>query len=188
GGLRSKFSPVRRFGKSSLTIGAPTMSERRATLQLTRSEVAKLLTLDQCIVAVESAFKLHGEGRLQAPQVLSFQAGEGAFHVKAASLPFSKSYFAAKLNGNFSRNRERFDLPTIQGVIVLCDAENGYPDAVMDSIEITILRTGAATAVAAKYLARKDARVATICGCGNQGEVQLRALTRVLRLEQVFAF
>src|SRR5260370_18346806 len=57
----------------------------------------------------------------------------------------------------------------------------------MDSIEITILRTGAATAVAAKHLAGPDSRVATICGCGNQGRIQLRALTRVLRLERVFA-
>ena len=163
------------------------MSER-GTLQLTRSEVAKLLTLDECIIAVENAFRLHGEGRLQAPQVLSFPAGEGGFHVKAALLPLSRSYFAAKLNGNFFRNRERFNLPNIQGVVLLCDGENGYPHAVLDSIEITILRTGAATAVAAKHLARRDARVATICGCGNQGEVQLRALSRVLHLEEALAF
>jgi ornithine cyclodeaminase/alanine dehydrogenase-like protein (mu-crystallin family) len=58
----------------------------------------------------------------------------------------------------------------------------------MDSIEITILRTGAATAVAAKHLARPESRVATVCGCGNQGRVQLRALARVLRLERVYAF
>jgi alanine dehydrogenase len=58
----------------------------------------------------------------------------------------------------------------------------------MDSIEITILRTGAATAVAARRLARRDSSVATICGCGNQGRVQLRALARVLPLSRVFAF
>src|SRR5437879_13369303 len=58
----------------------------------------------------------------------------------------------------------------------------------MDSIESTILRTGAATAVAAKYLARPDASVATICGCGNQGRIQLRALARARSLTRVFAF
>ena len=161
---------------------------QRATLQLTRSEVAQLLSLDECIVAVENAFRLHGEGQLQAPQVLSWHTEDGGFHIKAALLPLSRNYFAAKLNGNFFRNRERFDLPNIQGVVLLCDAENGYPYAVMDSIEITILRTGAATAVAAKHLARRDSRVATICGCGNQGEVQIRALTRVLHLQHVLAF
>ncbi len=70
----------------------------------------------------------------------------------------------------------------------LYDGENGYPLALMDSIEITILRTGAATAVAAKYLARPDSKVATVCGCGVQGRVQLKALAQVLRLERVYAF
>jgi ornithine cyclodeaminase/alanine dehydrogenase len=79
-------------------------------------------------------------------------------------------------------------MPNIQGLVVLCDATNGYPLAVMDSIEITILRTGAATAVAAKHLARPDAKVATICGCGNQGRVQLRALCRVLPLQHIYVF
>jgi alanine dehydrogenase len=112
----------------------------------------------------------------------------GGFHVKAALLPGPRSYFAAKVNGNFPDNPRRSGLPSIQGLIVLCDGENGRPLAVMDSIEITILRTGAATAVAAKYLARPASRVATICGCGNQGRVQLRAIARVLQLERVFAF
>ncbi len=79
-------------------------------------------------------------------------------------------------------------MPNIQGLIILCDAANGFPLAVMDSIEITILRTGAASAVAAKHLARPDSKVATICGCGNQGRVQLRALKRVLPLQHVYAF
>ena len=108
--------------------------------------------------------------------------------VKAAFLPGPRSSFAAKVNGNFPGNPRRSGLPSIQGLIVLCDGENGRPLAVMDSIEITILRTGAATAVAAKYLARPASRIATICGCGNQGRVQLRAIARVLQLESVFAF
>ena len=59
---------------------------------------------------------------------------------------------------------------------------------VMDSIEVTIRRTAAATAVAARRLARRDARVVTICGCGRQGRAQLRALARVLPLERAHAF
>ena len=97
-------------------------------------------------------------------------------------------YFAAKTNANFSGNPRRHGLPAIQGVIVLCDGEDGRPLAVMDSIEVTIRRTAAATAVAAKSLARADARVITICGCGNQGRAQLRALARILPLERVYAF
>lgn len=103
-------------------------------------------------------------------------------------LDLSRSYFAAKVNANFPENAKRFGLPTIQGVVVLCDGENGYPLALMDSIEITIRRTGAATGVAAKYLARPDSKTATICGCGNQGRISLRALTRVLPIEKAWAW
>jgi len=81
-----------------------------------------------------------------------------------------------------------FGLPLIQGIIALFDAENGYPLALMDSIEITIIRTGAATGTAARYLARADARIATICGCGHQGRISLRALAKVRPLTQAYAW
>jgi ornithine cyclodeaminase/alanine dehydrogenase-like protein (mu-crystallin family) len=144
--------------------------------------------LDECIAAVEGAFKAQAEGRSLPSGLLGVHAIDGGFHIKAAGLELSRPYFAAKVNGNFMHNKARFGLPSIQGLIVLCDAENGAPLAVMDSMEITILRTGAATGVAVRYLAREDATTATICGCGNQGRVSLRALVRVRRLERVFAF
>lgn len=158
------------------------------TLLLTRREVADLLSLDECIPAVEEAFRLHAEGKTLPPGVLGVPAGEGGFHIKAAGLHLARSYVAVKVNGNFPRNPERSGLPSIQGVIMLCDAENGTLLAIMDSIEITILRTGAATAVAASHLARTDSKVATICGCGNQGRIQLKALTRVRPIQRVYAF
>lgn len=157
-------------------------------LLLTRSDVTALLPLGECIAAVEQAFRLYGEGRAQPPGVLGHPARDGGFHIKAASLNLGRSYFAAKTNGNFAHNPQRFGLPAIQGLILLCDAEKGSPLAVIDSMEITILRTGAATAVAARHLARPDARIAAICGCGNQGRVQLRSLLAVLPLERVFAW
>jgi alanine dehydrogenase len=160
----------------------------KGTLILTRQEVAALLSLDECIAAVEEAFKLYAEGKTQPPELLGVHVPAGAFHVKAGVLDLGAPYFAAKMNANFPENRQRFGLPTIQGVIVLCQGENGYPLALMDSIEITIKRTGAATAVAAKYLARPDSKVATICGCGDQGRVQLEALTKVCPLERALVF
>jgi alanine dehydrogenase len=158
------------------------------TLILKRSEVAALLTLEDSIAAVEQAFKLFGEGKTDPPGMLGIHTASGGFHIKAGTLFTSRSYFAVKANANFMKNRERFGLPTIQGIIALCDAERGTPLAIMDSMEITIQRTGAATAVAAKFLAREDARVATICGCGNQGRIQLRALARVRRIQRAHAF
>jgi ornithine cyclodeaminase/alanine dehydrogenase-like protein (mu-crystallin family) len=155
---------------------------------LTGRDVQALLGWDECIAAVEQAFRLHAEGRSLPPGVLGVPAPRGGFHIKAAGLALGRSYFAAKTNANFSENPRRHGLPAIQGVIVLCDADDGRPLAVMDSIEVTIRRTAAATAVAARYLARPDARAATICGCGRQGRAQLRALARVRKLERAFAF
>jgi alanine dehydrogenase len=159
-----------------------------AAILLTKSEVESVCDLEDCITAVESAFRLRGGGHAPQPGILSFPYSEGGFHIKAAGLDLSRSYFAAKINGNFTQNPERYGLPAIQGVIVLCDAENGSPLALLDSIAITIARTGAATAVAAKYLARPESRVATICGCGNQGRVQLRALLNVCPIKRVYAY
>ena len=161
---------------------------RSSTLLLTRRDVSALLNLDGCIAAVEQAFRAHGLGQADTPGVLGIHAADGGFHLKAGLLQVEgREYFVAKSNGNFRHNPARHGLPTVQGVVVLGDARDGRLLALMDSIQITTLRTGAATAVAAKYLARPDAAVATIAGCGNQGWIQLRAIARVRPLRQAFA-
>lgn len=150
-------------------------------LLLTRSDVAALLDLETCISAVEAAFRLHGAGEGHTG-VLGVHVPGGGFHTKAGTLRLARHYFAVKTNANFPDNPSR-GLPTIQGVLFLADADVGTPLAIMDSMEITTLRTGAATAVAAKYLAREDARSAGLIGCGTQGWVQLRSLCRVRALK-----
>jgi ornithine cyclodeaminase/alanine dehydrogenase-like protein (mu-crystallin family) len=158
------------------------------TLLLRRGEVERLLSIESCIEAVEHVFRLQGEGRIPAPGILGVKAADGGLHVKAGLLPGAKSYIVAKLNTNFPRNRAANDLPTIQGLVVLYDGDNGRPLAVLDSIEITIKRTAAASAVAAKYLARPDSSVATLCGCGQQAAAHVRALRTVLPLRKIYAF
>jgi alanine dehydrogenase len=155
-------------------------------LVLSRRDVLDLLTLHDCIAAVESAFRAHAEGLTLGPGVLGVPATDGGFHIKAAGLIGARRYFAAKMNANFAENPRRFGLPTIQGAIVLADAGNGTPLAIIESGSVTALRTGAATAVAAKFLARRDARTATIVGCGVQGDIQLAALAAVLPLERAW--
>jgi alanine dehydrogenase len=147
-----------------------------------------LLTLEECVAAVEIAFRLHGEGRAVPPVVLGVHVSNGDFHIKAGVLSLSRNYFAAKVNANFPENPARFGLATIQGMIILCDADNGSPLALLDSGEITALRTAAATAVASKHLARPDSRVVSVCGCGIQGRGQLAALSRMFPLETVFVY
>ena len=157
------------------------------TLLLSRSEVERLLTPDECIAAVEDAFRQHALGKTPTPGILGLHAQDGSFHIKAALLTLDRPYFAAKVNANFPHNGARHGLPTIQGALVLCDAVNGLPLAVMDSMSITALRTAAATAVAAKFLARKKSDTALICGCGGQASSQLRALLRVRSPERIQA-
>ena len=157
-------------------------------LLLSRSDVGKLLSLTKCIEAVENVFRWQGQGKIPASGILGVKATRGGLHVKAGFLPGDPGYIVAKLNTNFPENSAAFGFPTIQGIIVVFAANNGAVLAILDSMEVTIKRTAAATAVAAKCLARNNSRVATICGCGRQAAAQLRALCAVLPLERIFAF
>jgi alanine dehydrogenase len=113
------------------------------------------------------------------------RGGKRAFHGLDTGIERQEVHnVPAKTNGNFPNNTQRFGLPTIQGTVVLADASNGTPLAVMDSASITMLRTGAATAVAVKFLARREARTATVVGCGVQGEIQFAAINAVLPLQR----
>ncbi|MBA3342488.1 MAG: hypothetical protein H0T48_11725, partial [Gemmatimonadaceae bacterium] len=155
------------------------------TVVLTRSDVRELLDMDTCIEAVEAAFRLHAAGATFGPGVLGTHALRGGFHIKAAGLAGPPAFYAAKINANFPGNRDLWDLPTIQGVVVLFDAGKGIPLAVMDSIELTALRTAAASAIAAKHLSRADSKVLSIIGCGVQARSHVIALTAVRSFTRV---
>jgi alanine dehydrogenase len=155
-------------------------------LLLDRPTVAGLLAPDEYIGVVENAFRAHAEGRSLHPGLLHVHGVGGEFHVKAGGLYVGdRAYFALKVNGGFFSNPSR-GLPAIQGAIYLADAATGTPLALFDSGHITAMRTGAATAVATKYLARPDAHVVTICGAGRQARVQLEAVCRVRPIAQAF--
>ena len=155
---------------------------------LTRAQVAGLLTFPDYVEGVARAFRLHADGHSLAPQLMHVDANGGEFHVKGGGLLLDRRYFALKANGSFFDNPSRRGLPAIQGAILLFDGESGTPLALLDSGEITIQRTGAATAVAARHLARPDSTVATICGCGKQGRIQLTAVRHVLPIARAFAW
>jgi ornithine cyclodeaminase/alanine dehydrogenase-like protein (mu-crystallin family) len=158
-------------------------------LLLTRSDVRRLLRMPDCIEAVEDAFRQHAAGNVIPPAILGVHVDGGGFHVKTAGMRSDTgSVFAAKVNANFPGNTNTYGLPTIQGIIALFDAANGRVLALLDSIEITSVRTAAASAVAAKYLARTESERVTICGCGEQGRSHLRALRCVRPIRRVFAF
>lgn len=142
---------------------------------LTRSQVRELLDYDTCISAIEAAFR---SDRVIPSGILGSHSDNGSFHVKTAGLDH---YYAAKINANFPNS-----IPRIQGVLALFDSTNGKLLALMDSMEITTIRTAAASTVAAKYLARKNSRSLTIVGFGTQGKSHLEALSRIFRFDDVY--
>ena len=153
---------------------------------LSRRDIASLMTPSDYLEAVDLAFRVLKEGGACTPPPLHVGTAVGAFHGKAASLLWrGRSYVTLKLNGNFPGNPERAGLPTVQGAILLCDGDNGSLLAVLDSIEITLRRTAAATALAARHLARKNASTLAVCGCGAQARPQAEAIAEVRRLERV---
>lgn len=140
------------------------------------------------LAAVEAGFRSYASGHASVPMPLHIPVQNGGFHAKAARVTLDRDYVAVKVNGNFPDNPQRKGLPTIQGVVLLCDAADGCLLAVMDSIEITLKRTAAASALAARYLARKDATSVAICGCGDQGRAQLEALAEVVTIKRALAW
>jgi alanine dehydrogenase len=160
----------------------------RNTLLLTKTEVARLLSIGECIDAVEKAFSLHAQGKAQPPKVMGLHVTGGGFHIKSGVMTIGRDYFVSKTNANFPGNPKQNGLPTIQGIVVVCDAIDGRLLALLDSIELTIIRTGAATGVAAKHLSKQNSKVATICGCGNQGRISVHALLAVRQLEKIYAY
>lgn len=164
------------------------MTDRGAVL-LTKSEVAALARPVDYYDAVAAGFRAFAEGKVHTPSPMEIHGADGAFHIKGAAMEIvGRRYAAVKVNGNFPLNPLRTGLPTIQGAILLSDAENGTLLAIMDSIEITLRRTAAASAVATDLLSRKAAETLLICGCGVQGRAHLEAIAPLRPFKRFFAF
>ena len=160
---------------------------RPETIILSNEEIRGVLTLDVAIDAVTKVMKAHGRGEVIRPDLLHADAPRGEFHIKTGGVLSAQGdggVFGLKANGGFFENGAR-GLPNIVGVIYLADAETGCPLAVLDSVEISRVRTGAATAVAARVLARQDSEVLTVVGTGTQARTQIEALMAVLPIKKV---
>ena len=154
---------------------------------LNGTDVMQLLDAPSCIRAVEEAFRARGLGRPAPSGTVGLPLPRGSLHAKLARLDLARPYAAVKINANIPQNPVERKLPTIQGVLVLFDAEIGAPLAIMDSAAITTLRTAAASAVAAKHLSLPDACAATFIGVGVQARAHLDALRAVRRIRVIFA-
>jgi len=155
-------------------------------LLLSRSEVAELISIKEAIDAVEQAFRAKGLGRVQMPpkSYVQFAKYGGDFRVMPAYLE-EMGAAGVKIVNVHPKNPKVYGLPTVMATILLLDPKTGAPLAIMDGTLITNLRTGAGGAVAAKYLSRKDAKVAAMVGAGVQAKTQLLALKEVRNIEEV---
>jgi ornithine cyclodeaminase/alanine dehydrogenase len=157
-------------------------------LYLSRADVEQVgLDLHTVIGLVETAFREKGEGRVEMPPKPGIHTRPDAFlHAMAASIP-AMNAAGIKWVGGYPENPGR-GLPYVSGLLILNDVETGFPQAVMDCTWITGCRTGAATALAARYLARPDSSTAGILACGVQGRTNLEALAAVFPLRRVYAY
>jgi alanine dehydrogenase len=153
-------------------------------LVLSASDVRKLASMRDIIGAVEDAFKAFGKGTSKlAPIILTLvDKFEGEHEIKSG---YVENYsIGAKIITYYKNNRAR-GLPSLFGVIVLNDLQDGRPIAIVDGTYITASRTGAAGAVAAKYLARRDSHFVGVIGAGTQGRYQVAALNEIMEISSV---
>jgi ornithine cyclodeaminase/alanine dehydrogenase len=158
-------------------------------LYLSQSDVAAAgVSMDEIIAALEAAFREKGAGRTEMPPKAAIHPGGGDSFVNAmlACIP-SLAAAGVKWVSAFPGNPAR-GLPYVTGLLVLNDFETGLPLAVMDCVWITAKRTGAASAVAARHLARPESSVMGMLGCGVQARSHAEAMSRVFPLKQIVAY
>lgn len=158
-------------------------------LYLSQDDVTAVgLTMAEIIDALEIAFREKGNGHTEMPPKPGIHPGGGDnfIHAMPAYIPAMKAAGVKWVSG-FPDNH-KMGLPYITGLLILNDPETGLPISVMDCVWITAMRTGAASALAARYLARPDSSVVGVLGCGIQGRTNVEALKTLFPLKKVIAY
>ena len=155
-----------------------------STLLLDKQAVNSLLNMEEVLVVVEEAFRTWGEGKGNMPPKAYLTVEKGDFRAMPAALT---GHAGMKWVNAHPNNKSR-NLPSVMAVIIYNDPETGYPLAIMDATNITAYRTGAAAAIASKYLARSDSKSLGIIGAGTQAHTQIIAHMEVFNLNSVNTF
>jgi alanine dehydrogenase len=147
------------------------------TLLLTGKQVKKILAMENVLGAVEDAFKHKGLEKVQMPPkaYLFYEKFDGDLRTMPSYVE-DMDVSAVKIVNVHPQNAKNYGMRTVMGLLVLIDPHTGAPLAIMDATHITDMRTGAASAIASKYLARPNPRVLGIIGAGNQARTQMLAL------------
>lgn len=167
---------------------AITKMTKSKVLYLSRADVENVgLSMTELIAVIDKMFKEKGEGKIEMPPKPGIHTRENAFiHAMAAYVPGLDAAGVKWVSG-YPGNQNK-NLPYISGLLILNDPDTGLPIAIMDATWITAKRTGAATAVAAKYLARKESTSVGILACGVQGRSNLEALACQFDITRVKAY
>jgi len=157
-------------------------------LWLKEEEVMSLLTMDEAISAVQKAFHDHGMGQVQMPpkSYLNFSKYGGDLRTMPAYL-MEQDLAGVKIVNVHTANPEK-GLPTVMALVILNSPQTGEPLAAMGGTSLTAMRTGAAGAVAAKALARRNSRIVGMIGAGVQARTQLLGLSRCFEIDRVLIF
>lgn len=158
----------------------------RKTLILGRSEMIGLLKPNEYNDCVEQAYRMHGEGRFYMDPkghiVLDRFAGEWEAMPSYIEEPHAAACKWVSIREN---NRERYNLPTVFSILIYTDPETGFPLAIVDGSYHTVMRTGSAAAVSAKWMARKNSRKLAIVGAGHMAEGALATCNEIFPWDDV---
>jgi ornithine cyclodeaminase/alanine dehydrogenase-like protein (mu-crystallin family) len=170
------------------SVQSTTNQQTADLILLSGRDLERLVRPAAALEALRNTYEQLANNRSDQGRSIAFAVSRDSIHVKAGLLPGSHAAFAAKVNVNLPDNWAIHRLPTIQGVVLLADALNGRPLAIMESMPLTGIRTAATAALAATFGARKGSKVAAIIGCGVQARYQLDALKSCFPIEEVRFF
>lgn len=158
-------------------------------LFLCRKDLENVLTMRETIVAVEEAFRELISGTAVMPTRAGLLVSDRAGWVGAMPAYLSRAdALTTKIVTSYEDNPSKYGLPTVMAVIVLNDPDTGKPEAVLEGTFITAMRTGAASGVATKYLARRDAKTVGVFGAGVQAKTQLEAIREVRNVKSALVY
>jgi alanine dehydrogenase len=154
-------------------------------LYLREEDVQQTLNINQAIELARKGIHADAKGKVVGNKFYTPISNFGFIKPFTGYLE-GEEYFFAKTFNFFQDNPDKYNLPATSSLVILFEAETGYPACLMESAWVTGLKTAASTAVTAEYLARNKPKTGVVFGAGSLGSMHLRALDSVFNLEEVY--
>jgi ornithine cyclodeaminase len=153
-------------------------------IYLTESDILKATTIDEMLDTIEASLRIYEKKDFHMPQRLHVDHEDNVLLLMPC---FTKDYFGTKVITLFPDNPAK-NVPVLNGIMVLNDAQTGLPLALLNGPVLTAVRTAAVGAVSIRHLAPDDAHAVGIIGAGVQGFYQARAACSARRITDVFVY